>query len=883
MEGIFLIAGVFLLISVGLPIYLAFIVGDLKRRVEGLEVELAQWDDIDLDLEPEVAAAPEQPEKLPQPAEPAPPQAAPKTAWQPAPKVTPKQESFVFSSAKIKQATTWAQDNWVFILAGVSLALAGVFLVQYGVENGLLSPKMRVLAAIGLGGALVASGEFVRRKAGDEAGHFALLPSVFAGAGLVAVFAGVLSARMLYGLIGADAAFAGLALTGALAVLLGWVYGPLLAVLGVSGALAAPFLVGGNPGAAGPLHLYFALIAAVALLIDAYKRWAWLSALALIGAFGASWWLFSQTETGFHAVLFAFLVALMAVAIPPLALTPTHRGGRISGLLGGGLKTAKSSFPTRVAGGAFLAANVYIWLAYLDDATLFWLVLMVAALLLAAAIFWMKDAPALADLAFAPPVLALAVISFEALQARPVALAWLANATRDLPSAPAPTLAYLLAGAMAASLAFAWRSATRPALAVANGVLAAGFAPWVAIVIEALWQPSLVLGAAQWAIYLAAVAALMVALTTRFAKLDPPENRIRTALFALSSMSMLAFVAVVMLGGVALTLAFAVMVLAAAWLGRRYRLGLLDWYIQLGAVALSFRLVADPGLLWAFDAPLWQVLLAYLGSMALLAVAWWLRRGGKVSVVVVLESAVWTLGGILTNLLLARWLDANHNDQLIFVMVALGGTVWLMLAANQFYRLKAKSRLHALRVVLAALYSGAAALAFAGAVGLNPAFMSSARATGWPIFGSLGAAYLLPALMLAAMGWKLTHLPRALRGGFWLLAAGFASLWVALEIRHFWLGDFMASSKVLKPELYSYTVAMTLAALALLALAYARHSAGLRKLALAVVVLVVAKVYLVDVAELDGLLRAVSVFVLGLLAVVMALVNRWLKANEAAR
>ncbi len=882
MEGIFLIAGVFLLISVGLPIYLAFIVAGLKQRLEVLEGELAQRVYIDSNTDTtdtEAAPPPEQPEKPPRPAEPT----ARQTAWQPAPKVKPKRKSFVFNSGKIKQAATWAQDNWVFILAGVSMALAGVFLVQYGVENGLLSPKMRVLAAIGLGAALMASGEFVRRKAGDEAGHFALLPSVFAGAGLVAVFAGVLSARMLYGLIGAEAAFAGLAVTGALAVLLGWVYGPLLAVLGVSGALAAPFLVGGNPGGAGPLHLYFALIAAVALLIDAYKRWAWLSALALIGAFLASWLLFSQTDTGFHAVLFAFLVALMAAAIPPLGLTPTHRGGRISGWRGGGLKTAKSTFPTRVAGGAFLAANVYIWLAYADDAALFWLVLMVAALLLAAAIFWMKDAPALADLAFAPPVLALAVIGYEALQARPVALAWLANANRDLPSAPAPTLAYLLVGAMAASMAFAWRSATRPALPVANSVLAAGFAPWVAILLEALWQPSLGLGAGLWAIYLAAIAALMVVLTTRFAKLDSPENRTRTALFALSSMSMLAFVAVVLLGGVALTLSFAVMVLAAAWLGQRYRLGLLDWYIQLGAVALSFRLVADPGLIWALFAPLWQVLLAYLGSIALLAAAWRLRRGGKVSVIVVLESAVWTLGGILTNLLLVRWLDANHNDQMIFVMVALGGAVWLMLAANQFYRLKAKSRLHVLRVILAALYSGAAALAFAAAVGLNPAILSDARATGWPVFGSLGAAYLLPALMLAAMGWKLIHLPRWLRGGFWLLASGFGSLWVALEIRHFWLGNFMASSKVLKPELYSYTVAMTLVALGLLALAYVRHSAGLRKLALAVVVLVVAKVYLVDVAGLDGLLRAVSVFVLGLLAVVMALVNRWLKAGEAVR
>jgi len=870
MEEIIVLGIGFLLVTLGLPIYLAFALGRLKRRVEMLELELVE--------KPEAPKPVSLPDPAPQTVETAPPAA--KTAWQPAPKVKPKRERFVFSGGKLKQLIDWAQDNWVFILAGVSLALAGVFLVQYGVENGLLTPKMRVLGAIGLGAALIGGGEFVRRRSSDEAGHFALLPSVFAGAGLVSIFAGVLAARMLYGLIGADMAFAGLALTGALAVLLGWVYGPLLATLGVFGALAAPFLVGGNAESAGPLHLYFALIAAVALAIDAYKRWAWLSALALIGSFGASWLLFSDTDTAFHATLFAFIVVMLAVAIPPLSLTPLHRGARLFGLLGGVLKAAKTSFPTRVAGGAFLAANAYIWLAYVEDASLFWLVLMVAALLLLAAIFWMKDAPALADLAFAPPVLALVVITYEAMRARPVARAWVENANRDVLDTPSLTVAVLLAGAIAASLAFAWRSAAQPSLRVANAVLAAGFAPWVAIVVELRWAPSHVLGAGQWAIYLVIIAALMVALTTRFARIDTPEDRTRTALFALSSMSMLAFVAVVLLGGVALTLSFAVMVLAAAWLGARYRLGLLDWYIQLGAIAVSFRLVVEPGLLWAFDAPLWQALLAFLGSMALLALAWWLRRGGKASVIVVLESAVWTLGGILTNLLLVRWLDANKSDQLVYVMAALGGAVWLMLAANQLYRLKAKSRLRWLRIILAALYGAAAAVELAGAVGLNPTILSESRATGWPVFGSLGVAYLLPALMLAAMGWRLTHLPRWLRGAFWALAAGFTALWVALEIRHFWLGDFMASHKVLKPELYSYTVAMILAAIGLLALAFVKQSAGLRKLALLMILLIVAKVYFVDMSELDGLLRVVSFLVLGLVAALMALVNRVLKANE---
>jgi len=204
-----------------------------------------------------------------------------------------------------------------------------------------------------------------------------------------------------------------------------------------------------------------------------------------------------------------------------------------------------------------------------------------------------------------------------------------------------------------------------------------------------------------------------------------------------------------------------------------------------------------------------------------------------------------------------------------------------MLAANQLYRLKAGGRLRWLRIVLASLYGLAGGLVMAVAVGANPAFWAEVRAIGWPIFGSLGAAYLLPALLLGFVGWRFTHLHRGLRILLWVLAASFAALWVALEIRHFWRGDDMASYLTSKPELYSYTVAMILAALGLLALAFIRQSAGLRKLALVMVLLVVAKVYFVDVSELDGLLRVVSFLVLGLVAALMAWVNRLLKTNEA--
>jgi len=876
-----------LLVVVGLPVYFLIAIHGLKTRVASLETLVLEREDVGEIKplsEPVLSPAADQQDEIPEeflekPAV----SEKPTPAWHPTPKVKRKRESFVFNTGKIAQMVTWAKENWVFILAGVSLALAGVFLVQYGVEKGLLTPQMRVMGAIVFGLALIGLGEVVRRKsAGDETGSFALLPSVFAGAGLVAVFAGVLSARMLYGLIDPGFAFAGLAITGAVAVLLGWIYGPFLAALGVFGALAAPFLVGGNPDGAGPLHLYFALIAVVALAIDAYKRWAWLSALALIGSFAASWLLLQDTDTGFYAVLFAFVTALLATALPELSLTPRHQGQRVSSFLTQKPGTTKHEFPTRVAAGTFIAATVFIGWIYSHDASLFWLVLMVLGLMLLAALFWMKDAPALADLAFVPPIIALLVIAGEAVNAGAVAVDWVADAavSRDpLVKAPLAGL-YLMVGAMAASLGFAWRSYFSKHLKVTNAVFAAGFAPWVAIVLEVYWWPSHVLSTGIWALYLAGVAMAMVALTERFARVDS-DDRTRTALFALSSMSMLSFMMVVLLGDVALTLSLAVMVMAAAWLGTRFRLWLLDWYIQAGVVAVSFRLVAYPGLEWGFDAPLWEVLIGFLGVVALLTVALWVKRAGKASVVVVLESAIWTLNGILATLLLARWLDAQNSEAQVYVVLSFIGLVWLMLSGNQLYRLKAGGRLRQLRIVLASLYGLAALFFLAVAAVLNPAVDSYFKVAGWPVFGSLGAAYLLPALLFGFMAWWLSHLPRRLRIGFIVLAAAFAALFVGLEIRHFWQGGNMASSIVLKPELYSYTVAMILASAGLLALAFVRQSPVLRKLALVMVALVVLKVFFIDMSELDGLLRVGSFLALGLVAALMAWVNRMLKMNEA--
>jgi uncharacterized membrane protein len=606
---------------------------------------------------------------------------------------TPK--AFVFKPEFKENLANWLQKNWFFAIAAVSLALAGVFLVQYGVENGLLSPERRVMAAITFGMILIGAGEYVRRKLGsDEEGSFALLPSVFSGAGLVSMFAGVISARMMYGLIGPEMAFIGLGLTGALAIVLGWFYGPLLAIVGVFGALAAPFLVGGESESSHFLQFYFAGIAAVALTIDTIKRWAWLSALGLIGAFVASWLLYMANSHELYFIAFALIVMALSVAIPVKILTPKHAGPRVLNLdwrkksKDDEAKTREhSEFPTRLAVGAIIASSVFVGMAYVFEPSMFWVSLAGIVILLVATIIWMEEAPALRDMAYLPAAIGLGIMGSEAVNRGSVHRAWLEDALRPELDFASPVLAALLFGALGIGLAFAWRSSRNRQLHLVDAGIAAVYAPIAAIIAEVAWGPNYVLGSGNWALYLSVIAITMTVLAERFSHKDG-ANRLRTAMFALSALSMLSFVLIVMLGSFALTLALTVMVAAGAWMGRQFDLPLFDRYVQVGVLTVSWRLVFDPGLVWAYDGTLWQVIVAFAGVVALLIAAYvFKRKEARLSVIVMLESAIWSLSGLFLTVMLIRYFDYIDLDA-DYMGFSLIGLVWLILSANQLYRIR---------------------------------------------------------------------------------------------------------------------------------------------------------------------------------------------------
>ncbi len=807
--------------------------------------------------------------------------------------------AFVFTAEKLDRLTDWLRVNWVLAVAAASLAFAGLFMVQYGVEHGLLTPFWRVMSALGFGAALIMAGEWIRRRHGDseEDGDpaTAFLPSTLSGAGLIVLFAGVLSARVLYDLISPGTALAGLCAVALLAIVLGWFYGPVLAAVGIVGATAAPFLVGGESDAPWIFYYYFLLIAVAGLAVDTIRRWAWVSALSLILTLGGMALLYLGDAGELHFLIAVLATTFAALTIPVRSLVPNHSGASFFGDMLGKKPGARAfpEFPTRIALGVIVAASLAAaWVAS-QAATpeQVWLSLAALLLLLVATLIWMARAPALFDLALIPGAAFLLTLMSEVSRYGPLYRQFRAPLGHNDPETLPPDTAFIAytltaMGVIVTALAF-WRmrSALRDEGAdiapVIWALAASVFAPGVVLILEFLWLPAPVIGDMPWALTTIAVAAVMTLLAERCAHgADTARLKLRIGLFAIAALTMIALAVFLLLTKSALTLALGVMVLLTALLDRKFDLPVLGWFLQLGVAVISYRLIVDPGLFWAIErASFLQVLLAYLGAIALLGTAWAVLRGSvpnpsRGNSQVIVESALWTLGAVFICILLARLFDEADFES--HWGAGLLATVWLTSALNQAYRLRAPGlSLHWLRVLLCVVFSlvGIGFLALQGVL-FNPLLSEAELVAGPLIFDSLMVAYLPVALVFAVAAWKLTSLHRQTHILLIILSSLYGATYIGFEIRRFWRGRDLSVHGFTDAELYSYTLAMLLGAVLLLMLAFSRRSDVLRKLAMAGVALTIAKVFLIDMSGLSGLTRVFSFMGLGLALVALAWLNR---------
>jgi uncharacterized membrane protein len=307
--------------------------------------------------------------------------------------------------------------------------------------------------------------------------------------------------------------------------------------------------------------------------------------------------------------------------------------------------------------------------------------------------------------------------------------------------------------------------------------------------------------------------------------------------------------------------------------------------IAAGVVTLGYRLIADPGLEWAMDdATNFEILLAYGGVLAaLIASLWMLRNKERATANIMLDSAAWSVGGVLVSLIIFRTIDAytGMDGDASHWSMGIYSAIWFTLALAQVQRLQidGQSWMTQVRMVLGAIFAaiGLGALALAATL-YSPLLMDQyMKVVGPPLFNTLAVAYLLPALVLT-VGWvRVSTIPVQLRLAMQGLSGVLLALWAFAVVRHLWQGaDSMPlDNGMTQPELYSYTIALLLIGGGLFYQSLATRSALMRKAGLFVIGTAVAKVFFIDISGLEGLTRVFSLLVLGLSLAGLAWLNRW--------
>jgi uncharacterized membrane protein len=843
-------------------------VGSLAQRVHELTAEVAA-----LRREMAAPAGPSQPRPLPSDRAGV---AEPQSTAPPAPPL-PSLPTAVPSSPPGKPSSTEASRQagmrWLeelaggrlsVLLGGVALALGGIFLVRYTIEQGLLGPAARIALGLLFAAVLAAAGDYLRRserRVGVEPVANAYIPGVLTGAAIVTAFASIYAAYALYGFIGTGTAFVLLAACSIAGLAVSALHGPGLAALGLVGSYATPLLIGGSRPDSWLLFGYLLVVTFACYVTSFLRGWRWLAIAATIAA--DVWGLFwqaaapSPAQPWAHAVYVSLLVLMTILLLRPTEDQDGARDAQATPRLGAlGLGAADLLSTACLAGHALLAV-VLAFGAWAEPASL-WLLFAISAMLLGAAWSWRS-------LALAPVIGGVAVVLalFGSTLGAEIARLMLTDGDGGIAAGSAHWSASvfgLIYGGVGFWVTTGRRStAVWPAVSAAVPVALFVYAYWVATHFGASW-PYAALGAGLAIV--SAVAAEVHNRTPRSALADWT-----VANYAAGAVAFLVLGLSMALEKGWLTIALALIAPGLAAIERVRPIGVLRWLIAGLAALAAVRLVLEPTL-YTQDfgrLPLLNWLLVVYGIPALaFAVAARLLRQGRDDVPAqAAEAAAIAFGAALIGMQVHHLMTGGVG---FLAPASLGeygvhAMTWLGLAIG--LRLRGGARI--VPRMASYLFGG---LGMASLL-VNDLLLRNPVVTGEPVGGNmllndLLLAYGLPAVLCGLLYRTLKgSLPRALP----MIAAGaglvLAFVYLSLMVGRVFEGPVIAMSEFDAGELYAFSAVWLLFALAMLAAGIGLGSAILRQAAFGVLLIVVLKVFFVDLAGLTGLLQAASFIGLG--------------------
>ena len=190
--------------------------------------------------------------------------------------------------------------QWSVWVGGLALLVGAVLLIRFSIEAGIFGPGARIVMAFVLGASLLLAGEWLKRSDDKELkGKFgeaakalqdnASVPGLLSAVGVFTLLGASYAAHALYGLIPAFAAFMALALISLGAMALSLRQGPLLAGIGLLASLATPLLIQTDTPSFLMLVLYLVLVGGAALALSRRMGWGWLATGTVFGWLGWNW------------------------------------------------------------------------------------------------------------------------------------------------------------------------------------------------------------------------------------------------------------------------------------------------------------------------------------------------------------------------------------------------------------------------------------------------------------------------------------------------------------------------------------------------------------------------------------------------------------------
>jgi uncharacterized membrane protein len=337
------------------------------------------------------------------------------------------------------------------------------------------------------------------------------------------------------------------------------------------------------------------------------------------------------------------------------------------------------------------------------------------------------------------------------------------------------------------------------------------------------------------------------------------------------------------LADAALTLAIAAQLVLLTLLAIRLKMPVPHWLMKLLVAVVLLRLTTAPllghyetellfGLHWSF--------VVYPAALLCFALSWYLWFSTALRSY--LEGALLHLVAVFITVQTQYWLNKGVVDftDMNFNTLTIQAFNWLLMAwIYQWRSAKDVSTAALYRVAAAVLVILVSLAHLKLSVEENP-FWHTQSLGAWPVLNLLLLLWGLPAVIF----WGLSCLPLNLRLKKAALYAALVSgtLFLTGAIRHFWQeGQLLLRLPTSVAEQYSYSLVFLTIAIATVLLSQWQNKSGPRKAGFVLLSAVVLKVFVVDLNDLTGVLRALSFIGLGLSLVLLGWLFQRLKNTEA--